>query len=277
MPGIEGVDTRALTQQLRDQRRDARPHHDRVARPALATRRSSSACARTPGLEGRDLVREVTSPDAFTWDEGSWQHAQERASDGPPPARQARRRLRLRHQAQHPAPARRRRLPRHGGAGDDAGGRGAGAAPDGVFLSNGPGDPAAVDLRGRGVPRASSTRGCRCSASASATRSSGWRSAARTYKLKFGHHGANQPVMDLATRKVEITSQNHGFAVDVESLRGQGRADARQPQRRHRRGHAARPTGRPSACSTTPRPRRGRTTPPTCSIASWRSSSGSAE
>jgi carbamoyl-phosphate synthase small subunit len=42
----------------------------------------------------------------------------------------------------------------------------------------------------------------------------------RTYKLKFGHHGANQPVMDLATRKVEITSQNHGFAVDVASLAG---------------------------------------------------------
>jgi carbamoyl-phosphate synthase small subunit len=42
----------------------------------------------------------------------------------------------------------------------------------------------------------------------------------KTYKLKFGHHGANHPVMDLGTRKVEITSQNHGFAVDVDSLAG---------------------------------------------------------
>ena len=42
----------------------------------------------------------------------------------------------------------------------------------------------------------------------------------RTYKLKFGHHGGNQPVMDLTTRKVEITAQNHGFAVDVDSLKG---------------------------------------------------------
>ena len=42
----------------------------------------------------------------------------------------------------------------------------------------------------------------------------------RTYKLKFGHHGGNQPVMDLTTRKVEITAQNHGFCVDVDSLRG---------------------------------------------------------
>ena len=63
-------------------------------------------------------------------------------------------------------------------------------------------------------------RSCRCSASASATRSSGLALGGKTYKLKFGHHGANHPVMDLGTRKVEITSQNHGFAVDVDSLQG---------------------------------------------------------
>ena len=56
-----------------------------------------------------------------------------------------------------------------------------------------------------------------------------------TYKLKFGHRGANQPVKDLATGQVEITAQNHGFAVDRESLEERGRGHARQPQRRHGR------------------------------------------
>jgi carbamoyl-phosphate synthase small subunit len=90
--------------------------------------------------------------------------------------------------------------------------------PDGVFLSNGPGDPAAApyaaqhvrDLVGKipifGICLGHQVLGLALGGS--------------TYKLKFGHHGGNQPVMDLTTRKVEVTSQNHCFAVDVESLRG---------------------------------------------------------
>ena len=84
--------------------------------------------------------------------------------------------------------------------------------PDGVFLSNGPGDPAALagaDGR-RGRP---GRAGCPSSASAWATRSWPRRWAARTYKLPFGHHGANHPVQRLATGVVEITSQNHNYAV----------------------------------------------------------------
>jgi carbamoyl-phosphate synthase small subunit len=88
--------------------------------------------------------------------------------------------------------------------------------PDGIVLSNGPGDP-------EGVPYA-----------IEATRSLigkkpimgiclghqilGLAMNGKTYKLKFGHHGGNQPVMDLTTKKVEITAQNHGFAVDVDSI-----------------------------------------------------------
>ena len=88
--------------------------------------------------------------------------------------------------------------------------------PDGILLSNGPGDP-------EGVPYA-----------IEATRSLigkkpifgiclghqllGLALGGRTYKLKFGHHGGNQPVMDLSTRKVEVTTHNHGFAVDLDSL-----------------------------------------------------------
>ncbi|NLH62923.1 MAG: glutamine-hydrolyzing carbamoyl-phosphate synthase small subunit [Erysipelotrichaceae bacterium] len=88
--------------------------------------------------------------------------------------------------------------------------------PDGILLSNGPGDPA--DLTGSietirqligKVPMFGICLGCQLIALAS---------GAKTYKLKFGHRGANHPVRNLATGKIEITSQNHGFAVDIDSL-----------------------------------------------------------
>jgi carbamoyl-phosphate synthase small subunit len=91
--------------------------------------------------------------------------------------------------------------------------------PDGIFLSNGPGDPAAV---GYAVEAAREL--CRASLPVFGIclghQILGLALGGTTYKLKFGHHGANHPVMDLGTRKVEITSQNHGFAVDVDSMRG---------------------------------------------------------
>jgi carbamoyl-phosphate synthase small subunit len=88
--------------------------------------------------------------------------------------------------------------------------------PDGVFLSNGPGDPeplayavkAVRDLLGR-VPIFGICLGHQII---------GWALGGRTYKLKFGHHGGNHPVLNLETQKVEITAQNHGFAVDPDSL-----------------------------------------------------------
>jgi len=89
-------------------------------------------------------------------------------------------------------------------------------APDGLFLSNGPGDPAAVtyaidtirELVGK-KPIFGICLGHQLLALAL---------GARTYKLKFGHRGLNQPVKDLATGRVEITTQNHGFVVDVKSI-----------------------------------------------------------
>ena len=91
---------------------------------------------------------------------------------------------------------------------------------------------------------------------------------AETVKLPFGHHGGNHPVQHLATGRVEITSQNHNFAVAADSPRRSGRRHPRQPQRRRLRGHARARRRRRSACSTTPRPAPARTTPATCSRSS---------
>ena len=89
--------------------------------------------------------------------------------------------------------------------------------PDGVFLSNGPGDPEPVeyaaqavrDMMGR-VPIFGICLGHQII---------GLALGGKTYKLKFGHHGGNHPILNLETRKVEITAQNHGFAVDPDSLK----------------------------------------------------------
>jgi carbamoyl-phosphate synthase small subunit len=88
--------------------------------------------------------------------------------------------------------------------------------PDGIFLSNGPGDPAAVAYAVESVRTLIGKKvifGI-CLGHQILSLALG----GKTYKLKFGHRGANQPVKDLQTGKVEITSQNHGFAVDADSL-----------------------------------------------------------
>ena len=90
--------------------------------------------------------------------------------------------------------------------------------PDGIFLSNGPGDPEAVSYAVEAV--ASLVGEKPIFGICLGHQILGLALGGRTYKLKFGHHGGNQPVMDLSTEKVEITSQNHSFAVDVESLAG---------------------------------------------------------
>jgi carbamoyl-phosphate synthase small subunit len=214
VPGIEGVDTRMLTQKLRDQgaMRGLIITDDKLSDAAVI-----DYVRKSPGLEGRDLVREVTSTASFTWEEGSWQHAQDASQ----------RRARDKHIVAYDFGMKRNILrmlvdagcrvtvvPATTPATDVLALR-----PDGVFLSNGPGDPAAVTYAAEAC-RAIVDKKVPLFGICLGHQILGLALGGATYKLKFGHHGANCPVMDLSTRKVEITSQNHGFAVDVDSLRG---------------------------------------------------------
>jgi carbamoyl-phosphate synthase small subunit len=88
--------------------------------------------------------------------------------------------------------------------------------PHGIFLSNGPGDPAAVDYAIENVKKLIGKKPI--FGICLGHQILGLAFGGKTYKLKFGHHGANHPVKNLKTGKIEITAQNHGFAVDIESL-----------------------------------------------------------
>ena len=135
--------------------------------------------------------------------------------------------------------------------------------PDGVFLSNGPGDPEPLDyaidtIRGLlgktpifGICLGHQLLSLAC--------------GAKTFKLKFGHRGANQPVQNLQTGRVEITSQNHGFAVAEENLPRDAGSDAPQSERSARSKACGIASCRPTACSIIPRRRPARTTATICS------------
>jgi len=213
--GVAGVDTRALTLRIRD----GGPPTGVLAFPAdgkfdLEALRARAAA--WPGLEGMDLAREVSCRQTYAWDETVWawpagSGRQEAPGHHVVAVDYGAKRNILRCLASAgcrvtvvPATATTADILRH--------------RPDGVFLSNGPGDPAATAeyavpaIQGvleSGVPLFGICLGHQLLALAL---------GARTYKLDRGHRGANQPVKDLATGRVEITSQNHGFAVDGETL-----------------------------------------------------------
>jgi len=219
IPGIEGIDTRALVRHLRD-----RGSQEAVLSSVdLDAKRLVRRAKESPGLVGRDLVREVTCAEPYDWTEGPW-----RLGHGyvPAEATAAARERRPYRVVAYDFGIKRNILRSLVGAGCAV--RVVPAAtparqvlalqPDGVFLSNGPGDPDAVtgareavaELLGE-LPVFGICLGHQIM---------GLALGGRTYKLKFGHHGGNQPVQDLTTGKVEITAQNHGFAVDIETLRG---------------------------------------------------------
>ncbi len=214
IPGISGVDTRALTLRIRDLGAPSAvltyPEDGKFDLAALA-----AVAAGWAGLEGLDLAKEVSCTQSYNWTGGtwSWEHgfAQTGAGKRVVAIDYGAKRNILRSLASAgcqvtvvPATATFEQV--------------MSCEPAGVFLSNGPGDPAATAeyavptiqrLMQAGIPIFGICLGHQLLATAL---------GGRTYKLERGHRGANQPVKDLASGKVEITSQNHGFAVDEKSL-----------------------------------------------------------
>jgi carbamoyl-phosphate synthase small subunit len=212
---IGGVDTRRLTRAIRQQ---GAPHvalaHDPEGNFDIAA--LVEAARAFPGLEGRDLARDVTCAQSYRWDEMRW-----RWPEGYRPQEEARHRV-----VAVDYGAKRNILRCLASAGCEVTVLPATATaeevlahdPDGVFLSNGPGDPAATgdyavpmirEVLSRDLPVFGICLGHQMLALAL---------GARTVKMNHGHHGANHPVKDLETGKVEITSMNHGFAVDGQTL-----------------------------------------------------------
>jgi len=221
IPGIQGVDTRALTKRLRVRGALNGFISTEDVSEAEALRRARE----WPGLAGVDYVKEVTHPSAFLWDakdeqSANWNLVQ---GSGVVDARNVRDPL---PPADIPIVAYDfgmkynilRRLRQHGFKVQVVPATTPAAEalkykPAGIFLSNGPGDPSALDYAVQAAHDLIKT-GLPIFGICLGHQILGQALGGKTFKLKFGHRGGNQPVKDLNSGRVEITSQNHGFAVD---------------------------------------------------------------
>jgi len=216
MVAVTGIDTRRLTRLIRDTGAPSGTIVHVADGNALDVEVLAAEAAAWPGLEGMDLAKEVSCTQSYTWDETEWALGQGFGQQSEPKFHVvavdygAKRNI-LRCLASTgcavtvvPATA----------TADDI----LGLKPDGVFLSNGPGDPAATGVYAvpavQGVLDANVPVFGICLGHQILALALG----ANTSKMHLGHRGANQPVKDLETGKVEITSQNHGFVVDRGSL-----------------------------------------------------------
>jgi carbamoyl-phosphate synthase small subunit len=214
---IAGIDTRRLTRLLREKGAQNGCIAAFESDPGESDIEAAIHAARSaPSMAGLDLAKVVSTAQAYKWRETPWQLGSgygEGAESGGP------------HVVAYDFGIKRNILRLLAGRGcrvtvvpaQTSAADVKRLQPDGVFLSNGPGDPepcsyairAVAELIDTGIPTFGICLGHQILALAS---------GARTFKMKFGHHGANHPVKDLDTGRVSITSQNHGFAVDPQSL-----------------------------------------------------------
>ena len=208
--GIQGIDTRALTRHLRNYGAqmgiistiDPDPH-------SLLGKVKAH-----PGISAADLVKDVTTKEPYRWTEGCWRWCT--AEKGAP----------VRKVVVYDFGVKFNILRNLVEAGFDVSvvpartpaGKVLESDPDGIILSNGPGDPETVTYA---IEAAKALIGKKpIFGICLGHQILGLAMGGRTYKLKFGHHGGNHPVKDLSTNKVEITSQNHNYCVDIRSLQG---------------------------------------------------------
>ena len=212
---ISDIDTRRLTRLLRDQ---GAQNGCIAAGAGLDAKKAITAARAFPGLKGADLAREVTTARSYVWTEGVWRNGG-RAEKHPSTAKHQfrviacdygikRNILRILadagcHLTVVPAQTTAKAILKE--------------KPDGVFLSNGPGDPDACDYAIEAIREILPSK-IPVFGICLGHQLLGLATGAKTSKMKFGHHGANHPVQEIATGRVLITSQNHGFAVDENTL-----------------------------------------------------------